>query len=67
MWEALGCDVADPAGTCIDGSGCANEGLVSLGAVTGAAGYSSCSISCPTDGGDFVVTAPGIVEILDKF
>ena len=61
-WAALGCAVADPAGTCV-GSRCADAGLVPLGAVTAAAGASSCSILCLTDGSDFVVTAEGILNI----
>ena len=53
-WAALGCAVANPAGTCV-GSGCGAAGLVSVGAATfnGAAGYPTCIPSCPT-GGAFV-------------
>ena len=58
-WAALGCAVANPAGTCV-GSGCGAAGLVSVGAATfnGAAGFSTCVPSCPT-GGAFVNAAGG--------
>ena len=54
-WAALGCDVADPTGTCV-GTGCAGAGLVPLGATAfvWAAGYYACMPFCPADGGDFV-------------
>ena len=63
-WAALGCAVANPAGTCV-GSGCGAAGLVSVGDTTFisgvVAGYFACIPYCPTNGGAFVNTG-GIIK-----
>ena len=49
-WAAEGCVVAgSQTATTVSG----------LGAQSAAAGYQSCAITCPTDGGDFAVSASG--------
>ena len=51
-WAAVGCAVENPSGNCV-GSNCASIGAVSIGAITTVTPYGQCSITCPTEGGDF--------------
>ena len=59
-WLNLGCVVEDPTGTCV-GAGCARAGIGSLGSITAVdpSVHAGCSVSCPTNGGQFEVTLEG--------
>ena len=71
-WANLGCVVGNPAGPCV-GSGCTGAGpQLSLGSITAADSsvHAGCSVTCPTNGGQFEVTIEGtcvsMSSIIDK-